>query len=936
VVLFGVLGPVAAWSDDAPLPVRGRRQRALLAALAVDAGAVVPADVLADRVWGERLPADASNALQQQVLKLRRIVGESVIAFASPGYRLVVDPDAVDATRFERLVAEARGLVDESPGGAAIALLDEALALWRGPAFADLAYEDWAAGEAARLDELRLQAEELRVEALVHLGSTREAVQSLERLVRADPLRERLHALRMLALYRDGRQGEALNAYTTARATLVEQLGVDPGYELRALHERILRQDPALDRPSERGASGARTPLIGRDGERTELRRLLLERQERLVTLTGPGGVGKTALARAVAEDLVAAGRPMPEFVELAAVHDPESMFGAIAAALDHADADRPDTLARAVGGRRLVLVLDNVEHLTAGAPAIAALLDAAPTLQVLATSRIALRLPGELVVAVAPLAVPTAGRPTTPAELTVGSSAARLFAARARAANASFELASANVGAVVHVCRGLDGLPLALELAAARLRHLSVGELAQRIERRLELLTRGSPDAPARRRSLRAAFDVSHELLEPAARTVFARLGVFSGGATLEAVEAVCGDDAPALDGLSELIDASLVVRREVRGRSRYEMLETTAEYAREQLARSGETDSVHARLTARLLTVAEAATDGRLFTIDPPVLAALDDEHVNFVAAIARAAAAGDGVTVLRLATALGQHWHRHGHRREGVRWIREGLALVPDAPAWLRARALAYDGALRAELPGEADDARATLIEALRLAEDTGDTRAELVAMSCLGGIDLGMGNIDAGADRLEHVLAIARRSGDRGLVAFALSDLAYSELLASRWETASRRCEEALELANAHNVAPVQAVASLNLALALLERDRPEDATSLARDALVFALRGTERQATAYALGTLAAGFCRLGEHALALRLIGAADALFEHLSVDLQPLERGQRAQTLTTLRRQLGEAAVKHESNAHRTSPEEALELIDAWSRSAS
>jgi predicted ATPase/DNA-binding SARP family transcriptional activator len=936
VVLVGVLGPVEAWSDNTPLPVRGRRQRALLAALAVDVGAVVPADVLADRVWGERLPADASNALQQQVLKLRRIVGESAIALAPPGYRLVVDTDAVDATRFERLVAEARGLVQESPAGAAIALLDEALALWRGPAFADLAYEDWAAGEAARLNELRLQAEELRVEALVRTGRTGDAIQSLERLVRADPFRERLHALRMLALYRDGRQGEALNAYTAARAMLVEQLGINPGGELQALQGRILRQDPALDGPPERGASGARAPLIGRDGERTELRRLLLERRARLVTLTGPGGVGKTALARAVTEDLVAAGRPAPEFVELAAVHDPESMFGAIAAALDHADADRPDTFARAVGGRRLLLVLDNVEHLTAGAPAIAALLDAAPSLQVLATSRIALRLPDELVVAVAPLTVPTAGGPMTPAELTAGSSAARLFAARARAANASFELAPANVGAVAHVCRRLDGLPLAIELAAARLRHLSVGELAERIERRLELLTRGSPDAPARHRSLRAACDVSHELLAPEARTVFARLGAFAGGATLEAVEAVCGDDAPALNGLSELIDASLVVRREVRSHSRYEMLETTAEYAREQLARSGQTDSVHARLTAHLLAVAEAATDGRLFTIDPPVLAALDDEHANFVAAIARAAAAGDGVTALRLATALGQHWHRHGHRREGVRWIREGLMAAPDAPAWLRARALAYDGGLRAELPDEADDARATLIEALALAEDAGDTRAELVAVSCLGGIDLGMGNVDAGADRLEHVLAIARRSGDRALIAFALSDLAYSDLLAGRWETACRRCEEALKLASEHNVAAVQAAASLNLAIALLERDRPEDATSLARDALVFALRGTERQASAYALGTLAAGLCQLGEHVLALRLIGAADALFEHLGVELQPLERRQREHTLTTLRRQLGEAAVENASNAHRTSPEDALELIEAWSRSAS
>jgi predicted ATPase/DNA-binding SARP family transcriptional activator len=938
---IGVLGPVVACREGAQLPLRGGRQRALLAALAVDAGAVVPGDVLVERVWGDRLPANAANALQQQVLKLRRVVGDSAIAFAPPGYRLATQPDALDAARFEHLVATARGRAERHPAET-VRLVDEALALWRGPAYADLAYEDWAAVEAARLDELRREAEELRVEALMRSGRNTDAIHALEGLVRENPLRERVHAFRMLALYRDGRQAEALAAYTTARTTIVEQLGVEPGRQLRALHERVLRQDPALDdapvsRASPAAASSRGGPaLIGRDAELADVRRLVIDERERLVTLTGPGGVGKTTLARAVAAELALTRDPPPAFVELAAVQEPAAVVAAIADALELTGAETPDAVAAAVGDRPFVVVLDNFEHLTGSASAVAALLDAAPRCQAVVTSRIPLRTEGEVVVTLAPLTLPPAVTGLTPAQLTAASSAARLFVERARVADPRFELDAANADTVTRVCRALDGLPLALELAAARLRHVSLAELERRLDRRLAVLTRGSPDAPARHRSLRAAIDVSHELLEPDARAVFARLAAFTGSASLEAIEAVCGDGVAALDGLSALIEGNLVARRELRGRSRYEMLETIAEYAREQLARSGEAGVAYERLTAHLLELVEGATGGRLYTIDPPVFDALAEEHANFVAAIARAVEAGDGVTALRIATAMGPHWHRHGHRREGIRWIRAGLALAAGAPASLRARALAYEGALGADLPAPVDDARATLLEAHRLAEEIGDLRAELVAAGGLGIFGLRRGELDAAAAWLERVLAIARRSGDRGLEAFALSDLAYSDLLAGRVDVARARCEEALELAREQGLAAVQAFSATNLAIALLERGETREAAARAHDALACALTTTELEAAAHALGCLAAGLCRLREDDLALRLMGATDALSERLGIDLQPLEARHRTETLASLRERIDAASFDREwAIGRRTQPEEALELVAARERTA-
>jgi predicted ATPase/DNA-binding SARP family transcriptional activator len=647
---FGMLGSVTVWADDgAQVRVPETKVRALLADLLVHNGRAVAADRLIADLWGEHPPHGAAAALRAKVSQLRRALdgaepgARGLLLHQPPGYRLRIGEQDTDAGAFEALTGRARSVQDPRSRRA---LLAEALALWRGPAFADFADEEFARPTATRLAELRLAAVEDFAETRLALGEQQLLAGELAEEGAAHPLRERLCALYVRALYASGRHGDALAAQDALRARLREELGVDPGPELAELQQAVLRHDPSLAaRPAGPGkrprseVPAAVTELIGREGDLTRVKSLL--GRHRLLTLVGPGGVGKTRLALEAARaqaasladgvvmvDLTVCDSPLlvtasscsaPGAGEVARVVTEacglreEDLLGEPHSAHHAARPDLTTRLAEALRGHTLLLVLDNCEPFAEAVAEVAAtLLAGAPQLRLLATSREPLGVAGEALWQVEPLALPGPGaQPSAQAVASYG--AVRLFAERAAATAPDFRVAADNVDDVLAVCRRLDGLPLALELAAARVRALGMRELAKRIEDRFTLLTTGPRSAPPRQRTLRAAIDWSWELLDTTERAVLRRLAVHGDSWTLEAAEAVAAADpvrrGDIVDVLARLVDRSLVVMRDGPDGPRYRMLESVLVYSLDRLREAGEDHETHERFTRHYLSLAEQA---------------------------------------------------------------------------------------------------------------------------------------------------------------------------------------------------------------------------------------------------------------------------------------------------------------------------------------
>ncbi|QXJ24202.1 AfsR/SARP family transcriptional regulator [Actinomadura graeca] len=768
---FGVLGPVAVWTDDGGLvTVPGVKVRALLADLLLHEGRPVPADRLIDDLWGGEPPGNPAGALSAKVSQLRRVLedaepGARALVVSRPAGHLLAAED-VDARRFQALVDEARRAGDAR---ARARLLGEALGLWRGEAFADFADEPFTRAAAARLEELRWTALEEHAEARLALGEHGALAGELGDAVAARPLRERLRAAHMRALYRAGRQHEALESYERGRALLAEELGLDPGAGLVALHQAILTQDPALDGPR----SNLPVPageLIGREGAVAEIRARL--GADRLVTLTGPGGVGKTRLAIEAAAglaDAFADGVWMAELagVERATVPD---LAETVTAILDVRD--RPgehgtslDRLAAALGARRLLLVLDNCEHVIDQAAELAErLLRRVPGVRVLATSREPLGLPGEVVWAVPPLEVPG---PDDGPEEAARAGAVRLFAARAEAASRGFRLDAGTTAAVAVLCRRLDGIPLALELAATRVRTLGVEGLVTRLDDRFRVLAGGRRGAPPRQRTLTAMIDWSWDLLTGPERAVLRRLAVHADGCAVESAEAVCagGDVPPAevLDVLARLVDRSLVVMSERPGEGpRYRLLESVAAYGADRLREAGEHDrtrDLHVRYYTGLAERAEPLLRGH---DQARWLRVLDVETANLRAAFDAAAGRGDADSALRMAGALGWYWFLRGRLSEALRSLDAALA-QHGGGSWPRARAAVWRAGLGA-LAGAGTDWTARRDAALRLADEAGDAALAAWARWFLSFAGFEIDDVAVAAGVLDEALAAFRASGD----------------------------------------------------------------------------------------------------------------------------------------------------------------------------
>ena len=830
-----VLGPFEAVGDDGrSLDVGGLRPQALLVALALAGGHPVAADQLLDQVWpGEKLPD--RNRLQVQVSRLRRALGDDRISSRGGGYALEIPASALDAARFEQLVAQGRAALQRQDPAGAAGRLRQALGLWRGPPLAEFADTGFAPAVIIRLEEARLAATEDRIEADLLLGLHGELAGETDALVRAHPLRERLWGQLIVALYRSGRQGDALAAYQRARAVLADELGVDPGPELRRLESAVLSQDPALDAPAtgypapgrERPGNLPAAPgaLVGRRAELEAVASLM--QASRVVTVVGPGGVGKTRLAIEVARSRLGSFRHGVWLIELAPVSEDTGVAGTVAATLEVPPGTGPggpggtlERLGEFLSTRQALLVLDNCEHVVAGAAqAVHYLLARCPELRVLATSREGLAVAGESQWPLPPLAV---------------DEAAELFLERARAIAPGFQAGGTAMSEVREICARLDGMPLAIELAAARMRALAPGDVLARLSDRFRLLTTGSRTAPPRHQTLRAVIDWSYDLLFDEERRVFERMAVFAGECTLPAAERVCAGDTVRRDDVADLLarlaDRSLVMATQTRQGVRFRVLQTLAEYGRERLAARGDEAAARARHAGWITSFVDVTDGERGAAWFAAVSRSLDDIR----RAMESALAAGDAGTSLTIAFALGWFWGGGGVIDDCWRWLTASLALA-RAPTARSVRALAM--AEHLALAQGRDQALAFGEEAVGTGRAVGDPSALAFAALIHGSALCGFfGQRDRAVRLLDEAGALLQSGGgDWGAATGALSRgvaaLAHADLDRA-WPLLHHAADRFAEMGNAR----ARAAALRHLADLAVMRGRYDDATAALHEAL----------------------------------------------------------------------------------------------------
>jgi predicted ATPase/DNA-binding SARP family transcriptional activator len=913
---FGILGPLEVADERGrELELGGRRQRSVLAILLLHANEVVSRDRLIEELWSGRPPASAATSLHAHISRLRRALGDDQrIVTVLGGYLIRVADGELDRDRFEHLVEEGGAAISAGDWELASGTLREALSLWRGAALSDFEYESFAQAEVARLQELRVGSIEQRIEAELALGRETQTVGDLERLVREHPYRERLHGQLMLALYRTGRQTDALATYQAARRTLVEELGIEPSIELRELEQRILRHDSSLSTPGAEAPPPAAghlpvpaTPFLGRVRELAEVIELLRGADRRLVTLTGAGGSGKTRLALRAAQACAEAYPGGAWFVRFADVTDPRLIAPGICQAIGVAEQPEltpAQRLEECLRDRQLLLVLDNLEQLTPGTGVLGQLLAGCPGVRMLATSREPLHLAGEQ-----QYEVPV---------LDLGD-AIELFTARAKAVAPSVIIERETVGAV---CEQLDRLPLAIELAAARTKVLSPAQILARLEGHLPVLATGPRDAPRRQRTLTATIDWSYELLTDEEQRLFARLSVFAGGFTLDSAEAVC--DA-RLDTLGALVDRSLLRS----GGGRYWMLQTLREYALDKLARSGEEDDLRRRHAQWFVEVLASHGLDKTTDVDTGRLRMLlEEERENFRAALEWGDQAGKLETVARLAASLTRLWTEEGRLSEADRWLRVARARSAEYPLTLQAQLLAAACELAA-VQGARQEWADLCEQALAVYRELRDAGGIIRSMDLRAQAAYELGDLPGARVMMERALELAREHEDTGWLPTVLSNLAGIAITEGKLGQARAFCEEALSSGTGASLATDLVVClQLNLAQVANRERRYANAAKLGQDALNGGLAIRFLQFAAGAALCLAWSLAELQQPERAAWLLGAAAEYYRHTGTAMQLEDRVAEHAARETLDRQLDERTFNELLDAGRAMTIEQAALI--------